>query len=136
MVGYFKLNRIYQKTIDFMYGNNFPPINKNPLQNIINNTKYCMKETNGTYKKIKSGIYSMNHNLPRIHSLSKLHKKNVPIGLIITVLNSPTHKLGKIMLDLLDAFYYSPFYRDNSETCSWYPVLKPKSYTRYRNRSY
>ena len=74
-------------------------IKKNPLKKLQTNTSTILKNlNNNNYLRTKFHNISLsctNTTLAKCYGLPKIHKKDVPVRAIISLINSPTHFLSK-----------------------------------------
>ena len=80
------------------------PITKNPLKKLQSNTSNILKRLNDNeflkYKFHNNQLLT-NTVLAKCYGLPKIHKQDIPLRPIISLINSPTHFLAKILYDEL-----------------------------------
>ena len=78
---------------------------KNPLKKLQDNTYEILKSLNDNdflkYKHHNNQLTLTSTVLARCYGLPKIHKKDVPLRLIISLINSPTYFLAKILYEEL-----------------------------------
>ena len=79
--------------------NTYEIIKKNPLTKLQTNTSTIFKNlNNNNYLRTKfhnNALSCTNTTLAKYYGLPKIHKKDVPVRPIISLINSPTHFLSK-----------------------------------------
>ena len=92
--------------------NTYIPVLKNPLKKLQINTSKILKELNdNNFLKPKyhnNQLTLTNTVSGKGHGLPKIHKPDVPLRPIISLINSPTHFLAKVIYDELKAAIKTP----------------------------
>jgi len=71
----------------------YKKLDKDPTNTIAQNIKILMEKSN-IPSKIKSTLKSTYPLPPRLYGLSKVHKPNIPLRLIVSAIHSPTYNLS------------------------------------------
>ncbi|KAJ8664286.1 hypothetical protein QAD02_005948 [Eretmocerus hayati] len=85
----------------------YEKVNRNPLTTMICNLKQFMKKVNPAQTDIKSrkeraknnkiNIDVENKHIARAYGLVKAHKKNFPLRIIVSAIDSPLHEFSKLL---------------------------------------
>ncbi|KAJ8674912.1 hypothetical protein QAD02_010698 [Eretmocerus hayati] len=85
----------------------YEKVNRNPLTTMIFNLKQFMKKVNPAQTDIKSrkeraknnkiNIDVENKHIARAYGLVKAHKKNFPLRIIVSAIDSPLHEFSKLL---------------------------------------
>ena len=94
--------KMYQLLLD---SSTYIKIIKNPLNKLQKNTSNILKKLNSEgllkYKYHNNSLTLTNTVLAKGYGLPKIHKPNAPLRTIISLINSPTHFLAKVLYDEL-----------------------------------
>ena len=81
------------------------PITRNPLKKLQSSTSNILKRLNDNeflkYKFHNNQLTLTNTVLAKCYGLPKIHEQDTPLRPIISLINSPTHFLAKILYDEL-----------------------------------
>ena len=84
---------------------NYEQVKKNPLPNLQIKIKNVMKRWNDnnffSKKYHNNELTQTNTNIPKIYGLPKIHKTGIPLRPIVSSIGSPTHKLSKIIDNII-----------------------------------
>lgn len=89
-------------------------LKRNPLNKLIKDTNSMLENWNNKFA-FDMGIDNLDielkthkSNLPRCYGLIKVHKKDFPIRVIVSSINSPTHKFAKVIAEVLKKYIPQP----------------------------
>jgi len=78
----------------------YKKIDKDSTNTIAQNTKILMEKSN-IPSKTKSTLKPTNLLPSRLYGLSKIHKPNMPLRLIVSAIHSPTYNLSRFQAQTL-----------------------------------
>ena len=92
--------------------NTYIPIKKNPIKKLQSNTSKILKELNDNeflkFKYHNNQLTLTNTVLAKGYGLPKIHTPDIPLRPIISLVNSPTHFLAKVIYDELKIAISTP----------------------------
>ena len=87
--------------------NTYINVNRNPLSKLRLDTKKILNNLNNneflSHRYHKNQLTLTHTTLAKVYGLPKIHKENAPLRPIISLVNSPTHLLTKIIYNELKA---------------------------------
>lgn len=87
----------HEKILDFITQNNIKKLPKDPTQKFHNQIKNLINKSTFLTPNQKIFCRTIKPNAPKFRGQPKIHKDNEPIRPVVNAINSPTHKIAKLL---------------------------------------
>jgi hypothetical protein len=102
-------NEYNSKVRDFIYNNNFQQVPHNLTKKLQCNIRADVKDCKEVNPKEDKWKYILNPSPPRMRGLIKIHKTESPIRPVVNWKNTPTYKLAKKLVEVLQTHTPLPY---------------------------